>query len=187
MFTLDDVITLDEAEKLKELVLPKISEEQKAEIRESVRLAYYRNKDFKFPDAMSLIGDHLKSLMKEQEQRLEFALRYLIPNPIKGEITKGKLKWRGISLYIPQGGGPRLIEKDDGNVVVKDVFYFPILLGKASKSGKRPAFRMNLNFEGDQLTMYRHYTLYGTIKNFRLRVAEHKAYIEGTEWENPAN
>lgn len=34
------------------------------------------------------------------EHRVEYALRHLVTPPIKGEITRGKLKWRGIKLWM---------------------------------------------------------------------------------------
>lgn len=42
---------------------------------------------------------------KELDLRIEYALRNKIDKPIKGEITKGKLKWRGISLGVFHGDG----------------------------------------------------------------------------------
>lgn len=42
---------------------------------------------------------------KELDLRIEYALRNKIDKPIKGEITKGKLKWRGITLGVFRGDG----------------------------------------------------------------------------------
>ena len=60
------------------------------------------------------IGDAFKTLTdkiheeiieqyKELDLRIEYALRNKIDKPIKGEITKGKLKRRGISLGVFRG------------------------------------------------------------------------------------
>jgi hypothetical protein len=64
----------------------------------------------------SAIGDIFKTLSdkiheemaeyyKELDLRIEYALRNKIDKPINGEITKGKLKWRGISLGVFRGDG----------------------------------------------------------------------------------
>lgn len=37
---------------------------------------------------------------KNLESRIEYALRHFVYPPIKGEITRGKLRWRGIKLCI---------------------------------------------------------------------------------------
>lgn len=46
------------------------------------------------------IQEELAEKYKELDLRMEYALRNKIDKPIKGEITKGKLKWRGISLGV---------------------------------------------------------------------------------------
>ena len=64
----------------------------------------------------SAIGDVFKTLSdkiqeeiveqyEELDLRIEYALRNKIDKPIKGEITKGKLKWRGIRLGIYRNDG----------------------------------------------------------------------------------
>lgn len=74
--------------------------------------------------------------IKEQERRLDYACRHLIPHPIRGVITKGKMKYRGLYLEIKSGS------------------VFPTLCGKESRSGKRKSFRIDLNFEGYDLLQY---------------------------------
>lgn len=39
-----------------------------------------------------------QQIRREVENRLEYALRHLVTPPIKGDITRGKIRWRGISL-----------------------------------------------------------------------------------------
>lgn len=51
------------------------------------------------------ISEKLAEEYKELDLRIEYALRNKIDKPIKGEITKGKLKWRGISLGVFCGDG----------------------------------------------------------------------------------
>lgn len=64
----------------------------------------------------SAIGDVFKTLSdkiqeeiveqyEELDLRIEYALRNKIDKPIKGEITKGKLKWRGIRLGVFRDDG----------------------------------------------------------------------------------
>lgn len=64
----------------------------------------------------SLISEHYTSLMKtvvetsyndyikKRDDILESCLRMYATPPIKGAITKGKLKWRGIIMYIKNNG-----------------------------------------------------------------------------------
>ena len=40
----------------------------------------------------------VKSIINQEEEIFTIALRTMTEPPIKGEITKGKLKWRGIRL-----------------------------------------------------------------------------------------
>lgn len=46
------------------------------------------------------IHEEMAEYYKELDLRIEYALRNKIDKPIKGEITKGKLKRRGISLGV---------------------------------------------------------------------------------------
>lgn len=46
------------------------------------------------------IQEEIVEQYKELDLRIEYALRNKIEKPIRGEITKGKLKWRGISLGV---------------------------------------------------------------------------------------
>lgn len=50
------------------------------------------------------IQEELVEKYKELDLRIEYALRNKIDKPIKGEITKGKLKWRGIALGVYKSG-----------------------------------------------------------------------------------
>jgi hypothetical protein len=80
--------------------------------------------------------EDLEKNIKEQERRLDYACRHLIPHRIRGVVTKGKFKYRG--LYLERRGDS----------------VFPILCGKESRSGKRKSFRIDLNFEGYDLFQY---------------------------------
>ena len=42
------------------------------------------------------VEDQVKSHYEKLEADIDFILRNKIDKPIKGEITKGKLRWRGI-------------------------------------------------------------------------------------------
>ena len=44
----------------------------------------------------------LSERRKQIDAALEYACRYLVSPPIKGEITRGKIRWRGLRLvYRP--------------------------------------------------------------------------------------
>lgn len=58
-----------------------------------------------FRTLTSKISEELAEKYKEFDLRFEYALRNKIDKPIKGKITKGKLKWRGISLGVFRGDG----------------------------------------------------------------------------------
>ena len=83
-----------------------------------------------------LFEEGIEEYIEEQERRLNYACRHLIPHRIRGVITKGKIKYRG--LYLERKGDS----------------VFPILCGKESRSGKRKSFRIDLNFEGYDLLQY---------------------------------
>lgn len=87
-------------------------------------------------DLLELLAGHFEEYVEEQVKRLDYACRYLIPHRIRGVITKGKIKYRG--LYLEQ--------QSDAP--------FPILCGKESRSGKRKSFRIDLNFDGYDLLKY---------------------------------
>lgn len=105
----------------------------------------------------SLLQETVKSwiteFVVEQENRLRYALYYLIPTPIKGEVTEGKLRWRGLCLLQTQADFPQ-VTLTNGNITSKYTVRFPILYGKQSKSGKRKEFKIDLNFQGDTLIRY---------------------------------
>ena len=59
--------------------------------------------NFDLPEMPSLnIADVISRLISEQQKKEEeiftIALRIMAEPPIKGEITKGKVKWRGIRI-----------------------------------------------------------------------------------------
>lgn len=53
-----------------------------------------------FKTLTDTILEEIAEKYKELDLRIEYALRNKIDKPIKGKITKGKLKWRGISLGV---------------------------------------------------------------------------------------
>lgn len=54
----------------------------------------------KLKDMESVTLEVIKKIQKQQEAVIEKALRTFADPPIKGEITKGKIKWRGIKLIV---------------------------------------------------------------------------------------
>lgn len=92
---------------------------------------------------------------KEREWRIEYALRYLIPQPIKGEITAGKMRYRGLYYMVAEEYlGCDIIE---GEYCKKFIckFKLPIICGKESRSGKRKAFKLSLDFNERTLLQYK--------------------------------
>ena len=51
----------------------------------------------------NLIWKDVQEIASENQEKvdrqIEYALRNLVEPPIKGEITKGKIRWRGLRLY----------------------------------------------------------------------------------------
>lgn len=45
-----------------------------------------------------ITGEFLSQIQKDQERIFEYALRNVAIPPIKGEITKSKIRWRGIRI-----------------------------------------------------------------------------------------
>jgi hypothetical protein len=115
------------------------------------------NKDFS-----ELLARHFEEYIEEQERRLDYAFRHLIPYRIRGVITKGKIKYWG--LYLERKGDS----------------VFPILCGKESRSGKRKPFRIDLNFEGYDLLQYECIT--GFESNLT-HVFMFGNYSKGDRWE----
>ena len=50
-----------------------------------------------------LFDSVIENLIKQQEESVEYILRNFVVPPIKGEITKGKIRWRGLSLVNCEG------------------------------------------------------------------------------------
>ena len=48
------------------------------------------------------VENQLSSYLDSLENEIEYLLRNVIDKPIKGEITKGKLRWRGINIIVYQ-------------------------------------------------------------------------------------
>ena len=82
-----------------------------------------------------LTEQEIRNFRMEQEYILEYAVRYMIPCPIKGEITKRKVDWRGLHLIsnaIPDLQN-QTVDMLDSRLVIKQ-----------SKSGKRKIFSISL-------------------------------------------
>ena len=47
-----------------------------------------------------MLGKHINAYYDKLERDIEFLLRNVIDKPIKGKITKGKLRWRGIDAIV---------------------------------------------------------------------------------------
>ena len=79
-----------------------------------------------------VVHDHMVKLAKEKGDRMEYILRFIMPNPIKGEITKNKVVQRGLyrKVFCVQTGG---------------VFEFIGI--NPSRSGKRQAWEYPVFFD----------------------------------------
>jgi hypothetical protein len=55
-------------------------------------------------NTQDIINVFIKEQQKKEEELFTSALRIMAEPPIKGEITKGKLKWRGIRLVQYNNG-----------------------------------------------------------------------------------
>ena len=62
------------------------------------------------------VDNQLSSYLNSLEKEIEYLLRNVIDKPIKGEITKGKLRWRGINTIVYQHDIPIGIMQR-GNVI----------------------------------------------------------------------
>lgn len=113
-------------------------------------------------DLLDLICRDFNEDIEEQVNRLYYACRHLIPHRIRGVITKGKIKYRG--LYLEQ--------KSDSP--------FPILCGKESRSGRRKSFRIDLNFDGYDLLQYESLSQFEESLN---RAFVSFNYCKGDRWE----
>ena len=103
------------------------------------------------------------------EGRIKTALKCYIPQPINGEPTKNKMRWRGIYVVYPSDminvdvNNPLLITGME-NPKMMCSFTYPVLIGKPSRSGKRKAFLIDLgdsgfyNAEYIKEDMYKHAT-----------------------------
>lgn len=95
-----------------------------------------------------------RAALREQDRRIRYALHYLIPHPIKGEVTEGKIRYRGIYIAAnPQPFDVTFTESDDGPRI-ECKFHFNYICGKASRSGKRQAFCIDLDFYDRTLWQY---------------------------------
>lgn len=62
-------------------------------------------------DMDNIIDNAIKSIVKDIDEKMEYCVRNFATPPIKGKLTKGKLKWRGIKLIISNNGAQRWIEQ----------------------------------------------------------------------------
>ena len=133
---------------------PPISKEKKREMKIAMMSSCLRqNEAFACGLKDTVVNEVLMTFKKEQDRRLEYALRYLIPHPIKGAITKAKVRYRGLYLKENQTYNQRTEMHGDTTVLVC-TFLLPNLCGRESRSGKRKAFELSLGFQDDTLHTY---------------------------------
>lgn len=71
----------------------------------------------------SLLSDITSKMMKQADEKLwSFFEPYLREAGIKGEITKGKIKWRGIKLKVQNDLSSRKYQLNQRGVDISPVF-----------------------------------------------------------------
>lgn len=80
--------------------------------------------------------EFIRAVGQEQDLRLEYALRFMIPCPIKGKITLKKCKWRGLMYKVTRLD--YISKLFDGMILVLP-----------SKSGKRKEFSITMQEIGE--------------------------------------
>lgn len=154
MWTESDIVTFDD--------IKPMSEERKIEVRKEIQAAFAKMEELRKQNSaiFDIPEKYVRSHMREVNNRIEFVLRCLIPQPIKGEITTAKCRWRGLKLfYVSDYGSPISLRNK-------------IITSLGTKH--RPFFSINLDFQDETLVLYKHYQLYGTIESFMSKVAEAK-------------
>jgi hypothetical protein len=58
-----------------------------------------------------IVQDLVVRMSEDINDKLEYYVRNLAVPPIKGRLTEGKLRWRGIRMIIMDGGRKRWIEQ----------------------------------------------------------------------------
>ena len=140
---------------MEEIVFPKISDERKKDIQMSVAYSRLQQDNLNFDLQNFYSNEALNAFREERERRIEYTLRYLIPHPIKGEITKSKCRYRG--LYIKEYDSkfnPTTLEEKNGVCTLHCYFMLPSICGLPSRSGKRKPFEISLAFQNDTLLRY---------------------------------
>ena len=138
----------------KELKLNPISDEVRREMKIAMMSARLSNEETLICGPKDLlVNETLMAYKKEQERRLEYAMRYLIPLPIKGEITRAKVRYRGLYLKENHSYSQHIQLQGDKPVLIC-TFLLPNLCGLESRSGKRKAFELSLAFQDETLRAY---------------------------------
>lgn len=92
----------------------------------------------------NLPEEYIRTILQDREARLVYAVYHLIPNPIKGYITRRKIKWRGLGFQI---------------MTAYNTHDFETLVALPSKSGKRPTYRISLSFDGETFEKYQEWKI----------------------------
>lgn len=86
----------------------------------------------------------LSNAQAETDKRLEFALRFLIRKPIKGDITQRKIKNRDLRIGISKNDFSANYSESERKIYLS--YQFPFLEDGDNK--------ISLNFDGETLTRY---------------------------------
>ena len=82
------------------------------------------DKDDTIKSIQDSVADVHGLITRKHEQHLENVLRTKVKPPIKGEITKGKISWRGLRLIQCQKGRNFYSWVEQRGEMVGDVFSF---------------------------------------------------------------
>lgn len=103
-------------------------------------------------------------LINELNMRIEYALRHLVNPPIKGEITRGKIRWRGIYAHTLVCEGWEVYNvRISGDGKLTDIRFAGHSLGWTGRHYFNELYlyqrdhAINLEFEGEELERYKEF------------------------------
>jgi len=80
------------------------------------------------PDLMmTAIGTMIKKRLEYENYMVEKILRNYVTPPVKGEITKGKIRWRGLSIARYNGNLVGVIQRNE--LITADGIKVPFING----------------------------------------------------------
>ena len=100
-------------------------------------------------------------IIDDINMRIEYALRYLVTPPIKGEITRGKIRWRGIyahTLIVDDCDLYNVELADNGNLQNIRFGGHALMTGFSVEPHIfQRDHEINLNFQGEEYKRFREF------------------------------